>query len=507
MTAEQLYIDPATCIDCSACMTECPVSAIFDEHNMPAEYSVYRDMNAEYFTKKPLEIFYPERKPRRVLTAEQPTLRVAVVGAGASGCYAAEELAQVPGVVVSLFDRRPTPFGLVRTGVAPDHESTKQISAVFDKTLKRSNVQCFFNVDVGTDVSIEEVLETHHAAIIAVGAAMDRKLGIPGEGLPGMTSAREFVAWYNADLDSEQSFELDSERVVIIGNGNVALDVARVLAAPDDHFGSTDMADHGLHALRRSKVREVVVVARRGPGEAAYTVSELLQLDQLEGVDIITVPEEVAFTSGSAEESSAVMSERKIAMNAGFAAARGDSDNRRVVFRYFLEPVSADGDTAVQSVTFRSALNGELETIEAGLVLRSIGYQAAPLEGLPLDPDGRRLSNTGGRIVEPGNADPVPGLYCVGWAKRGPVGVIGSNKVDAKDTVDSLFADYAGGRLDDPPMLDSDVSELVAKRQPDFVDFEGWTRIDRVERDRGRPLHRPRSKFTNAAELLTASRA
>ena len=245
MSAEQLYIDPESCIDCAACLYECPVSAVYDELDMPPELDVFRDINAEYFAAHPLELVSSASKPARALTAEQPVLRVAVIGAGPAGCYAAEELSSVENVEVSMFDRLPTPYGLVRAGVAPDHQKTKAVTSLFQKVLTRPNVSCYFNVRIGEHVLVEEILDRHHAVIFAAGADADRKLGLPGEDLPGAHSAREFVSWYNGHPEhAGRTFDLSGERVVIIGNGNVALDVARVLAAPrrvprDRHGEST----------------------------------------------------------------------------------------------------------------------------------------------------------------------------------------------------------------------------------------------------------------------------
>ncbi len=271
-TTEMLYIDPQTCIDCGACVDECPVDAIFGENELSEAHSMYPEINAAYFEKHPIGPDWPELGSPRKLSAELGTLRVAIVGSGPSACYAAIELTSRPRVEVDMFDRLPTPYGLVRAGVAPDHPGTKGVSDVFRSALGKRSVQCHFNVEVGRHVSHEELLEHHHAVIYAVGAASDRRLGVPGEDLPGSHAATEFVAWYNGHPDyADHEFDLSGERAVIVGNGNVALDVARVLVTDPDELAKTDMAEHAVEALRHSNIREVVIVGRRGPAQAAYT--------------------------------------------------------------------------------------------------------------------------------------------------------------------------------------------------------------------------------------------
>lgn len=274
-TAEQLYIDPDTCIGCSACMYACPVSAIHDEHDLPAHLTDFLALNRDYFVGEPLlPRFLPA--PARSATAA-PKAKVAMIGTGPSACYAIEALTAVTGVEVTAFDRQPTPFGLVRFGVAPDHPNTKLVSDHFQSVLERPNVTCYLNVEVGTDVTFEELRASHHAVIYAGGAADDRKLEIDGESLPGSHSAREFVSWYNGHPDfADSTFGLSSETAVVLGNGNVALDIARI-SSPAEVLATTDIADHAVEALRSSNIREVVIVARRGPSDAACTLSALVE--------------------------------------------------------------------------------------------------------------------------------------------------------------------------------------------------------------------------------------
>lgn len=503
LSAEQLYIDPDACTDCSACLTECPVSAIFDEYDMPQEFDVFKEINAEYFSERPLEVFYPARKPRRSLE-EGTTMRVAVVGAGASGCYVTEELAKISGVHVTIFDKRPVPFGLIRSGVAPDHQNTKLVAATLERTLKRSNVDCRFNVAIGTDLSIEDLKAHFHAVILATGADSDRRLGIPGENASGSHTAREFVAWYNGDPDAAKlDFDLSSERVVLIGNGNVAMDVARILTVPPEELEGTDIADYALEKLRRSRVREVVVAARRGPANAAYTFSELWQLTRLAGTQLVADPAEVEWESDGIEEGLRFRTGRQFELNRQAASATVQEEKRTVRLRYFLTPTEFLTADRVEAVAFSSGVTGEREVIETGLVLRAIGYQPTPYGGLPFTGSSGSLSNSAGRIVDPENGERVTGLFCTGWARRGATGVIGSNKIDAEETATSVFEDFQAGKLA-APANDSGISELLEKRGVSWVDHQGWRRIDTHEMEAGRnsTVRRPRRKVTSHEELV-----
>jgi ferredoxin--NADP+ reductase len=511
MSAEQLYIDPTSCIDCAACVAECPVGAIHDEWDIPAGQEVFKDINAEYFDLLPLEVVSTTRVPKRTLPEDRPTLRVAVVGAGPSGCYAVEELCKVAGVEVSVFDKLPTPYGLVRAGVAPDHQDTKGVTKGFQHVLKRPGVTCYFNVEIGKDLTIDEILQTHHALIFSSGADDDRKLDIPGEDLPGSFSAREFVAWYNGHPDHARStFDLAGERVVIIGNGNVALDVARVLAAPVESFDPTDMAQYAVDALRDSGVREVVVSARRGPLDAAYTTSEFMSLQAIEGVDVVTLPDEVRLDIDVDPSGHRYGAARRRDLAIAASTAEPSPAARRIVFRYLLTPVSINGSDTVESVTFRrTGSDDELETLEASLVLRAIGYRASPMADVPFDRATGTVPNELGRVLDPETGGQAPGLYCTGWAKRGATGVIGTNKVDSLETVTALFDDFASGVLADPPRLGDDVAELVRSRQPEVLGYAEWIMIDKAELARGKEsvVAKARHKFHEVAEMLAAARS
>lgn len=505
MSAEQLYIDPDACIDCAACMWECPVGAIYDEFDVPEHLDVFKEINAEYFAENPLEVRDPARTTRRTLPDDKPALRVAVVGSGPSGCYVVDQLSSVAGVEVSVFDRLPTPFGLARAGVAPDHLATKDVTKFFGKVLRRPNVSCYFNVEVGKDVSLTELAAHHHAVVLAVGADTDRALGIGGEDLPGSASAREFVSWYNGHPDhGSREFDLAGQRVVIIGNGNVALDAARLLMSDPDELESSDMAQHALDLLRDSGVREVVVAARRGVLDAAYTTSELMALGRLDGVDLVARPDEVA--AGDDERLDRAQIRRKHAVAATALPPDAATADRRITLRYGLTPESINGDGQVESVTFRRtetepADAETTETIEAGLVLRAIGYRSSPIVGVPFDERAGTIAHDNGRVRD------QTGLYCVGWAKRGPTGVIGTNQVCATETAAELFADFADDVLTEPEASADDLSALISSRNPAVVDFAGWQDIDAAERARGESVSRPRMKFISIEEMLAAVRA
>ncbi|MBL1075578.1 FAD-dependent oxidoreductase [Nocardia sp. 2] len=521
-TTEQLYIDPDTCIDCGACVDACPVDAIFSEDDLLASLGRFRDINAAYFQRHPLEsnfepLVAPSRAPK-----ELGTLRVAVIGAGPAACYAAEELLRRADVEVELFDRLPTPYGLVRAGVAPDHPGTKSVANLFESAFRRDALQYRLNVEVGKHISHEELLAHHHAVVYAVGAATDRKLGVPGEDLPGSYSATEFVAWYNGHPDyANREFDLSGERAVIVGNGNVALDVARVLTVHPDELAKTDIADHALDALRRSNIKEVVVLGRRGPLQAAYTSSEFLALAHLKGVDVIVDPVDLELDPASRAEldsSDVEPSLRlKYTLAQEYAAGSRNPDNKRIVFRYLVSPTAVTGEGKVQAVTYvhnelveengRTIARASDRTgvLEASLVLRSIGYRGEPVADIPFDEAGGVIPNAQGRVLN-SDGEPVQGVYVSGWIKRGPRGVIGSNRVDSQETVDKLIEDFVAGKLAAPGQGRADLEALLAQRQPDQVGRDGWKAIDQAEKTAGKAAGRPRVKFTSLEDLLKAAK-
>ncbi|WP_433682519.1 FAD-dependent oxidoreductase [Nocardia sp. CA-119907] len=521
-TTEMLYIDPDTCIDCGACVDACPVEAIFSEDDLTASLARFRDINAAYFQRHPLEsnfdpIVTPPRPPK-----ELGTLRVAIVGAGPAACYAADELLRRCDVEVEMFDRLPTPWGLVRAGVAPDHPGTKTVSGMFESAFRRETLQYYLNVEVGTHITHEELLAHHHAVIYAVGASADRRLGVPGEDLPGSHSATEFVAWYNGHPDfADRHFDLSAERAVIVGNGNVALDVARVLTVDPDELAKTDIADYALDALRASNIREVVVLGRRGPLQAAYTSPEFLALAHLKGVDIVVDEADLALDPASQalldDPQVEPSLQLKYTLAKEFAAVTRDPANKRIVFRYLASPIALHGTDHVESVEFAHnelvSENGQLvarttdraETLETGLVLRSIGYKGKPIKDLPFDERRAVIPNEHGRVIGE-DGIPLLGVYVSGWIKRGPRGVIGSNRNDAEETVEHLIADFSTGKLGAPQADRAALKALLAQRQADLVDRAGWKAIDTAEKSAGKAAGRPRVKFTTREDLLKAAR-
>ncbi|MFE3053695.1 FAD-dependent oxidoreductase [Nocardia sp. NPDC059239] len=520
-TTEQLYIDPDTCIDCGACVDACPVDAIFSEDDLLASLARFSDINAAYFQRHPLEsnfepLVAPSRAPK-----ELGTLRVAIVGAGPAACYAAEELLRRADVEVELFDRLPTPYGLVRAGVAPDHPGTKSVAGLFESAFRREALQYRLNVEVGKHISHEELLAHHHAVIYAVGAATDRHLGIPGEDLPGSHSATEFVAWYNGHPDfADREFDLSGERAVIVGNGNVALDVARVLTVDPDELAKTDIADHALDALRRSNIKEVVVLGRRGPLQAAYTSPEFLALTHLKGVDIIVDPEDLVLDPASQAELDDPEVEPslqlKYTLAQEYAAGSRNPDNKRIVFRYLVSPTAITGDGRAEAVEYVhnelveengrtvARASDRTGTVEASLVLRSIGYKGEPVADVPFDESAGVIPNDKGRVLAAGN--PVAGVYVSGWIKRGPRGVIGSNRMDSQETVDQLIEDFTQGKLAAPQAGRAGLEALLSERQPDQIGRDGWKAIDAAEKTAGKSAGRPRVKFTSVENLLKAAK-
>jgi ferredoxin/flavodoxin---NADP+ reductase len=458
--------------------------------------------------------------------AEAPP-RVAIVGAGPAGAFAAAALLRARGdAEIDLFERLPTPWGLLRGGVAPDHQEIKQLEETFDRDTLGRGCRFLGNVEVGTDLSHEELMRHYTAVIYATGAQTDKSLGIPGEDRSGSWAATEFVAWYNGHPDyHELEFDLSAERAVVIGNGNVAADVARILALSQGELERTDVADHALEALRESRVEEVVVVGRRGPAQAAFTSAELRELGNLEGVDVRVDPAQVELDPVSARwlaEEGTFTARKNVQLLREFAARPERADaRRRIELRFLRSPVEIHGEGSVESIDLcrneivRSddgalrarALDDEVETIECGLVLRSVGYRAVPLPDVPFDERYFVLPNERGRVLRSDGA-PLSGVYAVGWIKRGPTGILGTNKRDAEETVRCLAEDLRAGALPAPPSPDpAEIDALLAERNPDLVRVEGWRAIAEVELERGRAEHRPRVKLASREDLLAAAGA
>jgi ferredoxin/flavodoxin---NADP+ reductase len=450
-------------------------------------------------------------------------VRIAVVGAGPAGFYAAGHLLKDSDgrIEVDMLERLPTPWGLVRSGVAPDHPKIKSVTRVYEKTAAHPRFRYFGNVELGLHVAREELRAHYHAIVYATGSPSDRPLGIPGEDLPGSWAATDFVGWYNGHPDHpDLDFDLSRERAVVIGNGNVALDVARMLVLDHLELARTDVADHALHALERSAVREVCVVGRRGPAQAAFTNPELLELGELAGVDVFVDAAELERALAVDDPAIDKIAEGNVRILREFAARPPRGQPRRIVLRFLLSPVGLLPDERGRVGAVRLVRNelvmgpaarlrarareGDFETIAAGLVLRAIGYRGVALPGVPFDERGGVIRNERGRVLGP--AGPLPGEYAVGWIKRGPTGVIGTNKKDAQETVDAIFEDLAAGVLPEPPAPDP--AELLATlraRAPELITYAGWSEIDRHERSLGEPHGRPRIKLTRIEQMLAVA--
>jgi len=447
--------------------------------------------------------------------------RVAVVGSGPAGFYAAGQLlASEVGVEVDLFERLPTPWGLVRLGVAPDHPNIKAVSRVFEKIGAKPGFRFFGNVEIGRDLTHGELMGLYDAVVYSFGAQTDRRMGIPGEDLPGSWPATAFVAWYNGHPDFQDlGIDLDCERVVVVGNGNVAVDVARMLALTREELAPTDTADAAIAAISGCRIREIVVLGRRGPAQAAFTNPELVELTELAGADLIVDPADLELDAAS-ETAAAddVMAQRNLEVLRAAAGKAPEGRARRVTLRFLTSPVALHGDGRVESVeVVRNRLeddgNGrivavatdERETIPCALVLRSVGYLGVAIPGLPFDERRGVIPNDSGRVLAE-DGSPIPGLYTAGWIKRGPSGVIGTNKKDAAETIELLLEDAASGALPRADATAADVDALLAARNVEVVTHAGWQRIDEVERAAGEPHGRPRVKLCSWDELLAAAR-
>jgi ferredoxin--NADP+ reductase len=452
--------------------------------------------------------------------------RVAVVGAGPSGFYATAQLLDA-GFAVDLIDLLPTPFGLVRAGVAPDHPKIKSVERMYTKTARRDGFRFFGGVELGTDITRAELRERYHAVVYAVGTADDNRLGIPGEDRPGSIPATRFVAWYNGHPHAcDEEFDLAVDRAVVVGNGNVAVDVARMLVLDPDEIAVTDTADHAIEGFSGSGVREVVLLGRRGPAQAAFTNPELRELGELTRADIDVDPAELELDAESSawlESEGDPTAKRNVELLREYAAREPHGHSHRVSLRFLRSPVEILGEGEDGRVTgvrvvhnriergddgrLRAVPTGEEEVIECGLVLRSIGYRGRPLDDIPFDDRRGLIRNTGGRVCDE-DGDPVPGEYVVGWIKRGPSGVIGTNKKDATDTVARILEDAEAGRLPDPAadFDDAACGAWLRDAAPGVVEWDGWQAIDEHERGLGEPAGRPRVKLVRLAELVEAGR-
>lgn len=451
------------------------------------------------------------------------------MGSGPAGFFVAQHLLARADLVVTvdMFERLPTPFGLVRFGVAPDHEEIKRVTRQFEKTAAKPAFRFFGNVDYGRHLTLDDLRRYYHQICFTTGAQTDRRLGVPGEDLQGSHAATEFVAWYNGHPEyRDRRFDLLAARVAVIGVGNVAVDVARILCRTPEELATTDIADYALEALRGAQVREVVMVGRRGPVQAAFTNPELKELGELAGADVVVRGDEIALDPLSQAELERAEDrrtlERKLEILREFASRPPGGKPRRLVLRFLASPVELQGDASGRVAGLVLARNrlvpdgkgglkaeptGETETLSVGMVLRSVGYHGIALPGLPFDPKRGVVPNQRGRVVDSATRHTLAGLYVAGWIKRGPTGVIGTNKPDALETVEAMLEDLAAGPVHQPAEPDGASCEAAVRRcQPSVVSYADWVALDRLEQARGKPTGRPRIKFTSVDEAMGAIR-
>jgi len=457
-------------------------------------------------------------------TAAQP-LRVAIIGAGPAGFYAAERLFKETELVieVDLYDRLPTPFGLVRNGVAPDHQKIKSVTAAFDRIAANPRFRFFGHVELGSDVTVDDLKAHYHQILYSTGAQTDRPLGIPGDDLIGSHPATEFVAWYNGHPDYRNcEFDLSQESVAVVGVGNVAVDVARILCRTPEELIKTDIADYALEQLRASRVKEVTILGRRGPAQAAFTAPEAKELGELADCDTIVPADEAQLDALSqASLAGADRAElRKVELIQELARREPTGKSKRLTLRFLVSPVELIGDEnghvkqmrlvrnvlyATDAGSLRSKATDQFETLDVGLVFRSIGYRGVPLAGVPFHDSWGVIPNAGGRVLDPDSHEPLVGQYTAGWIKRGPTGVIGTNKPDAAETVEAMLTDARAGKVLNPANGTAAAAEaLVRGHQAHVVTYDDWRRLDALELSHGKEQGRPRVKFTRVEDMLAA---
>jgi ferredoxin--NADP+ reductase len=458
-------------------------------------------------------------------TASRP-LRVAVVGSGPAAFYGVEHLFKQSELVVEadMFDRLPTPFGLVRYGVAPDHLKIKTVTRAYDALAAHPRFRFFGNVDFGTHLTLADLQHHYHQVLFATGAQSDRRMGIPGEDLEGSHPATEFVAWYNGHPDyRDHPFDLSVERAAVVGVGNVAIDVARILVRTPEELAKTDIADYALDALRHSRITEVFLLGRRGPAQAAFTNPEVKEVGEMADADVIVRPDEVQLDPLSRAQVEAAQDRtllKKVEILQGYALRKPEGRARRLHVRFLVSPVELIGDARGRVTRMRlvrntlvaseaGALNatatGEHEDLDVGLVFRSVGYRGVALPDVPFHERWGVILNEKGRVLDPGTRRVVTGLYASGWIKRGPSGVIGTNKPDSVETVSAMLEDLAQGAHFTPPEPDpAAAAALVQARQPLFVTYADWRKLDALEIANGQASGRPRLKFTSVDDMLAA---
>lgn len=449
-------------------------------------------------------------------------LRVAIIGSGPSAFYAAEALQKQSDLVieVDMFERLPTPHGLVRGGVAPDHPKIKTVTKVYDKIAAHPGFRYFGNVEYGRDITHADLARHYHQIIYATGAQTDRQMGIPGESLPGSHAATEFVAWYNGHPDyRDLSFDLQQTAVAVIGNGNVAMDVARILASSYEELVNTDIADYALEALANSRVQDIYVLGRRGPAQASFTSPELRELGDLHDAEVIVPPEDAELDPLSSQDmlnGDDRTAERNVQTLARYSTATPEGKSRRIHLRFLVSPVELLGNGQVEAITLvknelyrsddgslRPRPTNEHETIPVGLVFRSIGYKGIALPGVPFDARAGVIPNAQGRVISPDEQKTVTGEYVVGWIKRGPSGIIGTNKPDSVATVAMMIEDASAEKTLNPvePSAAS-VERLLNERGVRYVSYADWLILDAVEQERGKAVNRPRLKISRVDEML-----
>ena len=458
-------------------------------------------------------------------TEAQP-LRVAIVGAGPTGFYATDQLFRQPGLVVDvdMYDRVPTPYGLVRAGVAPDHQKIKSVTAAFDKVAAHPRFRFFGAVELGRHLSVDDLRAHYHMIIYTTGAQTDRRMGIAGEDLQRSHAATEFVAWYNGHPDyRDLTFDLSQERAAVVGVGNVAADVARILSRTPEELAATDVADYALEALSASRIREVHVLGRRGPAQAAFTNPEVRELGELTGADVTARPEEVEpdeLTRQVLERAPDRATQKKVEILKDFSRRTPTGKPKRLVMRFLVSPVELldDGRGGVAGMrlvrnrlyatatgTLQPKATDEFEHLPVGLVFRSVGYRGVPLPGVPFNDDWGVILNAKGRVLDAQSKLPLVGQYTAGWIKRGPTGVIGTNKPDAAETVTGMLEDLARDiHLRPADASPAAVERLVRERQPQYLSYQDWLRLDEIETRRGKETGRPRVKFTRVKDMLAA---
>jgi ferredoxin/flavodoxin---NADP+ reductase len=460
--------------------------------------------------------------PMTTLGTPDNPLRVAIIGSGPSAFYAAEHLQKQTDltVMIDMYDRLPTPFGLVRGGVAPDHQKIKSVTKIYEGIAAKPGFRFFGNVEFGTHIKMADIQAHYHQILFANGAQSDRKMGIPGEDLKNSYPATQFVAWYNGHPDyADMKFDLSVEAVAVVGVGNVAIDVARILVRTPDELRATDIAPHALEALTHSKVKTVYLLGRRGPAQAAFTNPEVKELGEMQDAEPVVIAEEVALDPLSA---AAIADDRtvtkKVEILQGYAARHAEGKANQLRLRFLVSPVELIGDEhgAVKAMKLvknvlvagdggdiKAKATDQTEIIDVGLVFRSVGYRGVALAEVPFDDKSGRIPNEKGRVLNTDKTQAV-GLYTAGWIKRGPSGVIGTNKPDSVETVEQMVADAKAGVVFAP--TGGDIAALVAERQPEAVSMAGWKKIDAAELANGAASGRPRVKFVRVADMVAAAR-